>query len=180
MNLILMFLCIPICGALWTFAGSKGTSLGWRRMGVGICISLVAWALTRNIWVFCVIPAMFGATSIGYGRPGSSDDGSPLGKFWFSLLKRPGETRFNQAETTVKAVDFWIRSTVGALYALALLPLGLTGSLQIWALSGCSLIAAYLSITIFFRPSYMILDKYNLEEALVGTVVGLSGIIILL
>jgi len=132
-----MLLTVPVTAFLWAFGGADGTSKAWRRFGVPFTIAyaavgIYAYNATQALswhFILLVIPFLWGMLTIGYGRGDSSDEGSPLGRFWFWVLKNPGENRFNMSEATAEVVDIATRFTVGVLYGIALIPLAIIGSI---------------------------------------------------
>lgn len=60
---------ILLCGFLWGFAGAKGTSKAWRRIGVPLVVTIFAFIESGNLWVLLIFPLMFSALSVGYGIP---------------------------------------------------------------------------------------------------------------
>lgn len=173
-----------VCGFLWAFGGAHGTSKNWRRFGVGIIISIISLIYTLisngngHSWAFQPLIALFmwGATATGYGQPDASDEGSPLGRFWFHQIKKPNETRFHMSITTRFNANLFTRLTVAVLYALALLPTILIGN---W-IFGAIYIAVFIPyITAIWKPQIMI-RGLSLEEFMVGFTVGFGAIVCLL
>jgi len=66
---MIMLSAVPICGWLWGFAGAKGTSKAWRRIGVPLVVTIFAFIESGNLWVLLIFPLMFSSLSVGYGIP---------------------------------------------------------------------------------------------------------------
>ena len=98
-------------GLLGAWGGTKGTSKGWRRYGVSGLLNVVGVGFKKVnsffIWIWVAI------SSIGYGIPDSTDEGSTLGRFWYRILKE-----------NHKATDVAVKGTIGSLYALVLVIIG--------------------------------------------------------
>lgn len=172
---LLMFLAIPCSGWLWGYAGAAQTDKNWRRIGIGITIAGFALIISYNIYIFLIIPLMFFATSRGYGTPDSTDEGSNFGRFWFSVVRKPSENRFNQSEMTAFLANLLTRITVSILYALALLPLVTIGSYY------GGFICIVIGIPLFnaYHKSYMI-GIYNTAELGTGAILGLGAFLAIL
>jgi len=108
---------------------------------------------------------------MGWGVPDSSDDGSPLGRLWFKILKRKNETRFNMSEDTHRRVNIAVRSSCASLYSLSLIPLMVIGN---WWLGGVFTFFSVVLVTAIIKTDHMI-GKYNLEEFFVGACIGFGA-----
>ena len=166
---------ILICGLLWSFGGYGKTSLLWRRIGVGLTISLLALIKTGHWWTLLVFPLMWIATSRGYGVPEPDCEGSSIGNFWFNIVKQPNETRFQRSEMTHFLTHFFTRITVSLFYGLALIPLAHNFMILV------SIIFCVLNTLCWavYVKTPMI-GKYSSEEFLVGAGVGFSAFLAIL
>ena len=98
-------------GFLGCWAGAEGTSKGWRRIGIPLLITAVAYFTFKNPLVLSIL-SLIGVLSIGYGIPSPNDpDPSALGEFWYKITK-------NIQLTTVL-----VRLTLGLLQTLSLIAL---------------------------------------------------------
>ena len=98
-------------GFLGCWAGAEGTSKGWRRIGIPLLITTVAYFTFKNPLVLTIL-SLIGVLSIGYGIPSPNDpDPSALGGFWYKITK-------NIQLTTVL-----VRLTLGLGQALCLIAL---------------------------------------------------------
>lgn len=177
-----MLLAIPIGGYLWAYGGKAGTSKAWRRIAFPAIVSILYGIISASQSSFNLVAflalfgALWGAFSVGYGIPDSTDEGSPLGRLWFNILKRQGENRFNMSADTARKVNIAVRTSCAIFYSLALLPLGALGNW--WAGGGFVVFSVVLS-TCYIRTDYMI-GELNLEEILVGASIGAGASIICL
>ena len=107
----LALILAPVCGFLWAWAGADNTSKNWRKLGIGALMAVLG-LLFGGWWSLLVFPLMWGATSLGYGTPSPTDEGSAIGKFWYRAT-----------DENKKLSDVLTRGTVGLCYGLALVPL---------------------------------------------------------
>ena len=106
------WLAIPqaiLCAYLWALSGA-GESKLFRRFGCPLIVSLTAYIVSKDVWVWVSLPIAFGILSLGYGIPSQMpyDEGSTLGKFW---------NRISQ-----KHANLLTRSTIVVLLILAYIP----------------------------------------------------------
>jgi len=78
-----------IGGILGAFGGADNTSKLWRRLGLPILISVLAFIVIKQ-WYVLSIMSLYAVLTIGYGLPCSysGDEGSPLGKFFYNFWNR--------------------------------------------------------------------------------------------
>ncbi len=113
MDIIITILIIAMlalcCGFMGAWTGAGGSKL-WRRFGIPFLYTLAAFLSIANWWVLTIL-LMFGVLSLGYGIPTPpSDNGSPLGRFWYDLVH--GDEKLATALT---------RTTLGILMLITLL-----------------------------------------------------------
>ena len=174
----LMLLTIPICAFLWAYGGAENTSKNWRRIGVPATITVFAYLIALSLknplialFTLVIFPAMWGATTIGYGIPDKNDEGSPLGRFWFRRVKEKNETRFNHSEETANITNLFVRLTVSVIYAFTLIPLVVLGH---W-LTGATFL---IFNTVFWSALVNDLGMYKKllwQEILIGAGFGLAS-----
>jgi len=96
------------CALLGAFAGADKTSKAWRRFGIPFVIVGFAWSCLHH-WLVFFIFSMVIVLSLGYGIPDNTDEGSPLGRFFYWIFKG------NHFLT-----DIFTRGTIGSLICLTL------------------------------------------------------------
>jgi len=104
------------CAPLGAFAGADGTSKAWRRIGIPFVITGLAWNYLHHWSVFSIF-SMIAILSLGYGIPDNTDNGSPLGRFFYRVFK--GNHFLS---------DIFTRGTIGFLICLTLLSIPLIKS----------------------------------------------------
>lgn len=99
-----------VCGLLGTYAGSAGTSKGFRRFGIPGLIVLYG-VIFHSPWTLLSL-SMIGILSMGYGIPQKGvDSGSDLGRFWFKIV---GDSDRNM-------LDLLVRGTLAVLVIISML-----------------------------------------------------------
>ena len=161
---------LVICALLWALGGHIDKNI--RRLGVPIVTSIAS-IFFLNGWQQWVLPivsglALWGSTTIGYGIPDGSDDGSPLGKFWCNL--------FNH---NAKIANILTRLTVGLCYGASLAILGFANIVAMIAA-----IAIVTLNTVFWgaikSDTPPIAPPLTNSELFVGAGIGLGWLIALL
>jgi hypothetical protein len=99
---------LPILGGLLGAIGGAGNK-GARRILIPLLITGLAFLETESILVITIC-SMIGALSLGYGIPDSTDKGSALGRFFYSI--------FNQNHLLA---NIFTRGIIGVLIALSLI-----------------------------------------------------------
>jgi len=105
-----------IGGMFWRMGGSRNYSRYWRRAGVAGLLVINCLIKTKSLFSLFIFPLAFGAFSLGYGLPSSTDKGSFIGRFWNKYIKDENKLRF------------MTRLTVGFCYSLNYIILGLLKS----------------------------------------------------
>ena len=148
LSILFSILKIPsfavIIGFLGSYAGSQGTSLLWRRVGITSIITVCAYitsGLNSDIgWIIALwhitIMSLWGAYSCGYGIPDASwppkgDSGSDIGRF-FTLLFR----KFVSIPKAHRIANYFTRSTISILKCIALLSIPILKRNWIWYIIG--------------------------------------------
>jgi len=108
LNRLLSIIIVPMGALLGAFGGAEGMNKNLRRVLIPLSIMGLSFLETESILVI-TIGSMIGALSIGYGIPGIGDEGSAIGRFWYTL--------FHQNHFLA---DVFTRGTIGALIALSL------------------------------------------------------------
>jgi hypothetical protein len=100
---------IPLMGG-WAgaFGGADKTSKSWRRILIPGLLTSYAYSNTESVLVITIMSMSF-ALSIGYGIPGIGDNGSALGKFYYTLFKQ-----------NHSLADMFTRGTIGLIIGLSL------------------------------------------------------------
>lgn len=116
---------VPLCALFWAMGGSRDaprflflSSRHWRRIGVPVVLSTVAYIATGNWLVLASILLLFGVCTLGYGIPTITagvvvDKGSWLGRFFYY-----GIAEGNEAVATA-----YTRATYALLIGLSMITL---------------------------------------------------------
>jgi hypothetical protein len=104
---IYAFLLPIICGILGAIGGAENK--GARRILIPLLITSLAYGQTESIFVITIM-SMCAWLSMGYGIPGTGDNGSFLGRFYYNL--------FHQNHLLA---DIFTRGSIGVLIALSLI-----------------------------------------------------------
>jgi hypothetical protein len=148
------YILFLITGFLWAWAGAEGTSKNWRRIGVPIAISLFRW----TPWGLLLYLPL----SLGYGIPDGTDEGSPIGRFFYRLAKK------NEYLASI-----YTRIFIGILYGICIGVV--TGSLVPVAVLGITV--PLFGAIIKTEPQVKAFGKVlNTEEFIIGALVGLTCI----
>lgn len=174
-KLLVLFSVVP-CGLLWAMGGSAKYPKFLRRILCTLpiigCVAMVEF----NWWILLIMPLMWAASSRGYGIPDSTDEGSGLGKFWFSVVKEGAEDRFAHSEKTAFMANCMTRLTVSVLYGLALFPLITIGN---WALGFLFCVANTMLWTVFIKGEGEV-KNLGVEEFFVGCGIAISAFLAIL
>jgi len=103
---------LPIMGGILGAIGGAGNK-GARRIFIPLLIMGLAYVDTESIYVITIM-IMCGFLSMGYGIPGTGDNGSALGRFYYNL--------FHQNH---HLADIFTRGTIGLLIGLSLISIPL-------------------------------------------------------
>ena len=107
-------------GLLGAWGGAEGTNKLWRRLGIPLLITIIAFIILKS-WIVLSIMSLSIILSIGYGIPGNYDDGSPLGRFFYELFS------INWKYQHIRA-DVFTRGTIAFLSCLTFLSIPLIKS----------------------------------------------------
>lgn len=112
--MIVILIISLLCAYLGAYGGAENTSLRWRRIGIPIILTLLAYLKLMNPLVI-VLMSLIGAFSLGYGIPRHNtlfpdDNGSTLGRFWYPIFRE------NRELTNIA-----IRLTISIIIAIILL-----------------------------------------------------------
>jgi hypothetical protein len=110
--MLVVFVVAIISGLFGALSGA-GFSKFFRRFGIAILCVVVGFLLTFK-WYSIFLLGYIGSFSIGYGIPDSTDEGSPLGAFWFKVFKG---NHF--------LADVFTRTTIGLTVASSLLSIAI-------------------------------------------------------
>lgn len=134
-KLLLLIKCLKIpsfaviIGFLGAYAGSHGTSLLWRRLGISIVSMVYAYYWTAKtvgvlqaLWTITVM-AMWGPLAMGYGIPDDdypenpgADDGSTMGRFWTLFFRK-----YKNRQDAHRWADYMTRGLIGLMKGLSFL-----------------------------------------------------------
>jgi len=108
-NKIIGFVGSLLGGLLGALGGADKISKSWRRIGIPLLITGIAYYVTESILVLTIMFMSF-PLSKGYGIPDETDEGSSLGRFYYKLFK--GNHFF---------ADTFTRGTIGLIIGLSLI-----------------------------------------------------------
>jgi hypothetical protein len=116
-----------VCGLLGALGGAENSNKLYRRLGIPLVLTIL---ITLTLCLKFGIIGLFGLCTmllfpiltIGYGIPSwngpnnsMDDEGSPLGRFWYKLVKGSITGPDTKAE---KKATILTRTTIGILFAL--------------------------------------------------------------
>lgn len=106
---------------LGAYAGADNTSKNWRRMGIPILVTIVAFIALQNPLTLILLGIYF-ALIIGYGIPAWNDKGSMLGKFYYDLIQTINYKKFlGLSEKQIQEYsNYPTRGTIGLIVSLFL------------------------------------------------------------
>jgi len=162
---------IVACALGWALGGYKWKNV--RRLGVPAVTSIAALFFLGG-WQQWVLPivsffALWGSTTIGYGIPDPTDEGSPLGRFWYKLLNQ-----------NFKAANIMTRLTVGLCYGGSLAILGSFNIVQMLLATAVVAANTVLWGAIIEDAGLPIIPPLTNCELAVGAGVGLGWLITLI
>jgi len=145
---IFAFLFGIIGGLLGAWGGAEQTDKNWRRVGLPILITLIALIVIKH-WLVLSILSLIAVLCLGYGIPDSTDNGSPLGRFYYFL--------FNENELLT---NLFTRGTIGLFSCLTLLSVPILLGNWLTYLIVCVIITAvYASLSWRDLGSFVFLNK---------------------
>lgn len=138
-----------IGGLLGAYAGSSGTSKNWRRMGIPILVTTVAFITLKNPLTLILL-GLFIPFIIGYGIPSWNDSGSMLGKFYYNLIKTLNAKKFlGLSEKEIQTYsNYPTRGTIGLIINLFLVCIPIIkGNWLVYALCSLGIVLTYALIS---------------------------------
>lgn len=83
---ILSLIIGSLCGLFGTLGGAEKGHQAFRGILIPIFLVIIAFLALKNPYI-CVIGALYGVFTIGYGIPDETDAGSPVGAFFWKIFK---------------------------------------------------------------------------------------------
>ncbi len=134
-----------IGGILGAYAGVEGTSKNYRRMGIPILVTMVAFITLKNPLTLILL-GIYIPFIMGYGIPCFSDEGSMLGKFYYNLIKK-----YKPTLPEIKAQEYAnypTRGTVGLIVSLFLVSIPIIkGNWLVYSLCSLGIVLTYALIS---------------------------------
>jgi hypothetical protein len=164
---------IMFSALLWAEGGKSNKNI--RRIGVPlVCLFYVCFTTKMfNPWFAVSALLLYASTTIGYGIPDDTDEGSPLGIFWMNLVSEKVTNVYEARKVTAMLT----RITCAFAYSLSLL--FWANTIYGYLLSVALIVGIVTVVTVMDKNPPEIIQGLSTEELIIGASIG-GGVILCL